>query len=55
MNTFILVLSLVANYGWDLQKYDVKNAFIYREFGEEIHKQVPSRYDKKYLTIQLAG
>ena len=31
MNTVRVILSLAANYGWNLQQFDVKNAFLYGE------------------------
>jgi hypothetical protein len=46
MNTVRVILSLAANYGWDLQQFDVKNAFLYGELDEEIYMHVPPGYDK---------
>ena len=46
MNTVRVILSLAANYGWDLQQFDVKNAFLYGELEEEIYMQVPPGYEK---------
>lgn len=36
MKTINVLLPLAANYGWALQQFDVKNAFLHGELGEEI-------------------
>nr|KYP63992.1 Retrovirus-related Pol polyprotein from transposon TNT 1-94 [Cajanus cajan] len=33
------ILSLAANYGWNLQQFDVKNAFLHGEIKEEIYME----------------
>ena len=43
MNTVRILLSLATNYGWDLQQFDVKNAFLHGEI-EEIYMEVPPGY-----------
>ncbi|RDX77097.1 hypothetical protein CR513_42826, partial [Mucuna pruriens] len=35
-----VILSLAANYGWELQQFDVKNAFLHEELEEEIYMEV---------------
>lgn len=44
MNTVKVLLSLAANFNWDLQQFDVKNTFLHGELEEEIHMEVPSRF-----------
>ena len=41
MNTVRILLSLVANYDWELQQYDVKNAFLHGDIEEEIYMEIP--------------
>ncbi|RVW97624.1 hypothetical protein CK203_027993 [Vitis vinifera] len=45
MNTVRVLLSLAANYDWDLQQFDVKNAFLHGELEEEIYMEVLPGYD----------
>lgn len=46
MNTVRVLLSLVANYGWELQQFDVKNAFLHGELEEEIYMEILPGYGK---------
>jgi len=47
MNTVRVILSLAANYGWNLQQFDVKNAFLDGEIEEEIYMELPPGYGEK--------
>ena len=40
-NTTRILLSLVLNFDWELQQYDVKNAFLHGELEEEIYMSIP--------------
>ena len=44
MNTVRILLSLAANYGWELQQFDVKNAFLHGDLEKEIYMDVPPGY-----------
>ena len=44
MNTVRILLSLAANYDWELQQLDVKNECLYGELEEEIYMEVPLGY-----------
>ena len=37
MNIVRVLLSLATQFDWDLQQFDVKNAFLYGELKEEIY------------------
>ena len=43
MNTVKVLLSLAANYNWDLQKFNVKNAFLHEDLEEESKLHILSR------------
>ena len=50
MNTIRVILSLAANHGWELQQFDVKNAFLYGELEEEIYMDMPPGYGRNVTT-----
>ena len=41
MNMVTILLSVVANYDWELQQYDVKNALLYGDLEEKIYMEIP--------------
>ena len=46
MNTVRVILSLAANHDWNLQQFDVKNAFLHEYLEEEIYmEELPPSYD----------
>ena len=44
MKTIKILLSLVVNFDWELQQYDVKNAFLHGELEKEIYMSIPPRF-----------
>jgi len=44
INTVRVILSLAANYNWNLNQFDVKNAFLHGDLEEEIYMDVPPGY-----------
>ena len=46
MNTIQVLLSLAANFEWNLQQFDVKNVFLHGDLKEEIYMEVPPRFGK---------
>jgi hypothetical protein len=47
MNMVRVILSLAANFGWDLHQYDVKNAFLHGDLEEEIYMEAPPGFEFK--------
>jgi len=47
MNIVRMILSLAANYDWNLQKFDVKYAFLHGEIEEEIYMELPPGHGGK--------
>ena len=46
MNTVRILQSLAVNFEWELQQYDVKNAFLHGELEEEIYMSIPPRFSR---------
>lgn len=47
MSMVRILSSLAANYGWDLEQFGVKNAFLHGNLEKEIYMNVPPGYRKK--------
>jgi len=41
MNTVRIIRSLAAYFGWKLQQFDVKNAFLHGHLEEEVYMEIP--------------
>lgn len=42
-----VLLSLAVNYGWELQQFDIKNAFLHRKVKKEIYMKIALCYGRK--------
>ena len=40
MNSIRVLLSCIANFDWDLQQFDVKNAFLHRDLEKEVYVEI---------------
>lgn len=46
INSIRILLSWTANLQWDLQQFDVKNVFLYRDL-EEVYMEIPLSFNCK--------
>ena len=53
MNIVRILLSLAANYNWDLQYFDVKNALLYGYLEEEIFMEIPLGFSNDLATKKV--
>ncbi|RDX63704.1 hypothetical protein CR513_57826, partial [Mucuna pruriens] len=57
MNTIRVIISLAAHFGWNLQQFDVKNAFLHGDLEEEVYMEIPpgfySHNEKNKLATQF--
>jgi len=45
MNTVRIILSLATYFGWELQQFDVKNAFLHGNLEAEIYMEIPPGFE----------
>ncbi|RDX91845.1 hypothetical protein CR513_26117, partial [Mucuna pruriens] len=58
MNTVRVIISLATHFGWNLQQFDVKNAFLHGDLEEEVYIEIPPRFyshNEKNKVILEAG
>ena len=54
MNTVSLLLALAAHWGWIMQQYDVKNAFLHGDLTKEIYMALPPEYSSLVPSTQAS-
>lgn len=47
MSTMRVLLSSAVNFRWNLQQFDVKNAFLHGDLEEEVYMEVPRGFESK--------
>jgi Reverse transcriptase (RNA-dependent DNA polymerase) len=45
MNTVCTLISCAVNFGWNIDQLDVNNAFLHRDFKEEVYIELHSGFD----------
>lgn len=53
MNTIRILISLAANFGWFMQQYDVKNAFLHGDLEEEVYMDSPPGFNGSFSKNQV--
>ena len=55
ISTVQVLLSLVANFEWNIQQFDVKNASLHGDLEEKIYKEIPPgfKFKKKKTVCKL--
>ena len=53
MNTIKILLSLIANYKWDLQQFNIKNEFLNGGLEKEIYMEVPPKFRSGLATKKV--
>ena len=57
MTTIRILITLVAKFGWKLQQFDVKNAFLYKDLEEKVFMEIPPSFkhegDRKNQVCKL--
>jgi hypothetical protein len=55
MNTIRILLSCVANLDWELQQFDVKNAFLNCDLEKETYMKIPPGFDDEKTKGKVCG
>jgi len=46
LNSIRVLISLAANFDWDLHQMDVKNTFLNGNLEEEVYMKLPPRFEE---------